>query len=472
MKFRRVVAAVAAMLCISVPAGAVENDESSYFEIMANYAANLYIDESITKEEIIQNAIEGVLKDNPELMYSMIKEAFRSLDDYSEFYTGEEFRQYYQQLNKMFYGMGIIIERRDNNVIITRLYDNGGAKAAGLQEGDILVEVEGKPVADMSLEQISAEASGEEGTYVNVKIDRGGQLMDFSVERRRVDEATVGGLILPGDIGYIEIISFAEGTPAEFEQVLEGFKSKNVTNIILDLRNNPGGVLTSVVAVAKQIVPEGIITQTIYRNEEENEIFYSDLKDSPYHFAVLVNGDTASAAEVLCGALQDSGAGYVIGETTYGKGVIQNIFNLQSGDAFKITTGHYLTRNGNDINGVGIQPNEWVSNIKQQIDLSRYETFDYTTKWHVGDSGKGVLAAKQRLSILGYYFGTVDENFDTGLENAVYKFQQDTGLYPYGVLDISTQATLENKFYVIDEIIDEQFYSAYEYFGGSRADLE
>ena len=472
MKIRRLIAAITVPMMLGLPAFAESNDESRYFEVLTNYAANLYINEEITSDDLMREATEAVLKDNPELMYKMIKAAFRSLDDYSEFYTAEEYKEYYQRLNKIFYGMGVVVQRRDNEVVIMRLFDGGGAKAAGIQEGDILLEVDSKLVQEMSLEEITATASGEEGTFVNVKIRRGESVLDFNVERRKVEDTTVSGAVLPADIGYIEILSFAEGTPAEFGMVLESFAEKNVTNIILDLRNNPGGMLSSVIEVAQQIVPAGIITQTIYRNELENETFYSELADAKYNFAVLVNEETASAAEVLTGALQDSGVGYVIGETTYGKGVIQNVFNLKTGDAFKITTGHYLTRNGNDINGEGIEPNETVTNSRRPIDLSKYETFDYATKWHVGESGKGVLAAKQRLTVMGYYHGEINEYFDAALEKAVYSFQEEVGLYPYGVLDLSTQATMENKFYIIEVTVDDQFYAAYEYLGGKLEDLE
>ena len=473
MNLKRIIAAALAPMLIGLPAAAEQNDESRYFDVLANYAANLYIDDSVTADGLLKSAVEEMMKDNPELMYEMIKSAFRSLDDYSEFYTSDEYREYYQRLNNIFYGMGVIIQRRDNQVVIIRIYDGGGAQAAGIIEGDILLEVDGQPITGMNLDSISALVAGEEGTTVNIKVQRGGNELVFDVERRRVEESTVGALVLPSDIGYIEIISFSEGTSDEFATVLADFKEKNINNIILDLRNNPGGLLTSVISIAKQIVPAGVIAQTMYRNEEENATFYSDLTDSNYKFAVLVNGNTASAAEVLTGALQDSGAGFVIGTTTYGKGVIQNVFNLKTGDAFKITTGHYLTRDGHDINGVGIEPDETIENPVKPIDLSRYEEFDYKTKWHLGEQGTGVLAAKQRLSILGYYYGEINDIFDEALESAVYAFQDDEEkLSPYGVLDLSTQATLENRFYVIEVETDEQLYTAYEYLGGNREDLE
>lgn len=472
MNMKKTLAAALAAMMLAAPAYAESNDESRYLDILTNYAANLYIDENVSAEDLMQAATEEILKENPELMYKMIKAAFSSLDEYTEFYTAEEYESYYQHLNKIFYGMGVMIQQKEGNVEVIRIMDGGGAQAAGVLEGDILLEVDGQSVEGLSLDKITSMVAGEEGTSVHIKIRRDSVEMELDVERRRVDEATVGATVLPSDIGYIEIISFSESTPTELAEVLKDYDEKGITNIILDLRGNPGGMLESVVNVSTQIVPEGVITQTIYRNESQNETYYSDNKDTKYKFAVLVNGDTASAAEVLTGALKDSGAGYIIGETTYGKGVIQNVYNLPNGDAFKITTGHYLTRNGSDINNKGIEPDEIVKNHLEQIDISKYETFDYKTKWRIGDEGKGVLAAKQRLRIMGYYYGEINETFDPLLENAVYKFQEDAGLYPYGVLDFSTQATLENKFYVIDVMVDDQFYAAYEYFGGNVGDLE
>lgn len=472
MKLKRIIAALVAPMLITLPASAEPNDESRYFDVLANYIANLYIDDSVTTDELLRAAAEKVMKDNPDLMYEMIKAAFGSLDDYSEFYTSDEYKEYFQRLNKIFYGMGVIIQREDGNITVTRVMDGGGAQAAGIEIGDVLLEVEGEDITGYNLDKISAMIAGEEGTTVNVTILRNGAKINFAVERRMVEESTVGSVELPGQIGYIEIISFGEGTANEFEETLKQFEEKNITNIILDLRNNPGGMLSSVVEIAQQIVPQGVIVQTMYRNEEENETYYSSLKNSPYKFAVLVNGNTASAAEVLCGALKDSKAGYVIGTTTYGKGVIQNVFNLKTGDAFKITTGHYLTRDGHDINGVGIEPDDYLENPKKPIDLSKFETFDYKTKWHVGEQGTGVLAAKQRLRIMGYYSGVVNDIFDEELEQAVYDFQADKELYPYGVLDLSTQATMENNFYIIEVETDEQLYTAYEYLGGDRKDLE
>lgn len=471
MKFKRFAAAFLAATLISPQAFAEKSEESDYFDLMISHAANLYIDESITEEELVRAAVEKILKDNPEAMYEMIKGAFGSLDDYTDFYTAEEYDKYYRALNKVFYGMGVVVQKRGDDFVILQVYESGGAYAAGVCKGDIIREIDGVSTEGMLLEEVTQAASGEEGTTVSVKMQRGDDIISFDIERKKVNEETVAHTVLPSNIGYVEIISFAEMTPYEFKDALYDFDAEGIDKVILDLRDNPGGMLSSVIAVAELIVPEGVITQTIYRDEDKNEIFYSSLKDPKFEIAVLVNEETASAAEVLCGALKDSGS-YVVGRTTYGKGVIQNVYTLKNGDAFKITTGHYLTRNGNDINKVGIEPDEVVLNSKRPITLSKYEEFDGATKWSVGTSGKGVLAAKQRLAILGYYAGEADEYFDEYLEKAVTKFQEDAGLYPYGVLDFSTQATLQNKFCTLEETVDDQLAAAYEYLGGNTADLE
>lgn len=472
MKLKRFIAALLVMASLSTTANAKMNSESLYIDVIINYISNLYIDDSVYADGLKQHAIEELVNENPELMYKIIKNAFSALDIYSEFYTAEEYQKYYQHLNHIFYGLGIKIQRSENGVEIIQLIDGGGAKDSGIMPGDYLVEVDGTNVEEMSLEQITATAAGEEGTVCNVKVRREGVIKEFSVERKKVNEVTVASGFLPDNIGYINISSFSEVTAENVSDALADFEAEGVYNIILDLRYNPGGMLTSVVDVAKMIIPEGPIVHTIYRDETQNLTFNSENKAPKFKFAVLVNGDTASAAEVLTGALKDSGVGYVIGEKTYGKGLIQNVFNLPNGDAFKLTTGHYLTRDGNDINGVGIEPDERVKNQKRPVDLSKYETFDYKHKWHVGETGKGVLAAKQRLSLMGFYYGEINEYFDKALEKAVYDFQKSVNLFPYGVLDFSTQATMENNFYVMEVPVDNQLYAAYEYFGGNIENLE
>ena len=183
---------------------------------------------------------------------------------------------------------------------------------------------------------------------------------------------------------------------------------------------------------------------------------------------MLVNEYTASAAEILAGALQDSGAGKLIGTKTYGKGVIQGTFSLTNGSVFKLTTGHYLTRNGTAINGVGLTPDIPTENVLKPIDIKQYTSFEFNNKLKIGDTGKSVKAAKEKLYYLGYYNGEINDVFDEVLEKAIKDFQEQTDLYSYGVLDITTQSKIDKEFSKLETLVDEQLNKAYELFTGEK----
>lgn len=475
MKLKKLILPVVSALVLTqtVTFAEVEtSNEYDYFERIMNYAAELYLDEDVNTDDLMTAAVSKLLEEHPELVEELLKNGFSSLDPYSEFYSADDYVNFMNNLNHVFYGIGVVIQKEGDYVKIVRVTEDGSAAGAGLEAGDKIVSVDGQDAVGKTVDEVQAMVVGELGTQVQMNILRGEQELSFTLTRQEVSSDTVGLTFLKGDIAYMPVINFAEKTDQEFAEKLAEVDAKGVTNIILDLRDNPGGYLISAVNIAKMIVPEGVIVQTIFRQEEKNETFYSDLKNPKYKFVVLVNQNTASAAEVLAGAMQDSGVGTLVGETTYGKAVIQDMYRLVDGRAFKITTGHYLTRNGNEINGKGIEPDEYVINYTQPIDISRYTTFDYKTKWSVGMSGEGVRAAKERLQILGYYTGEVNEQFDEALAEAVTKFQADTELYPYGVLDISTQVKLENTFYKLEEEVDVQLQRAYEIFGGDPNNIE
>ena len=189
-------------------------------------------------------------------------------------------------------------------------------------------------------------------------------------------------------------------------------------------------------------------------------------------FAVLVNEDTASAAEVLTSALQDSGVGRVIGETTYGKAVIQELFSLRGFDSFKITTGRYVTRNGKEINNKGIEPDDYVINTTDVIDVSKYPKINYQETTEIGDVSKNISVIKERLAVMGYYITGIDDKFTYDLEASVLDFQINKGLEPTGVLDTITMVQIENAFAKTEVMIDNQMYKAYEYFGGTSEELD
>ncbi|MBE7015587.1 MAG: PDZ domain-containing protein [Ruminococcaceae bacterium] len=441
------------------------------FEMLSNYAANLYIDDSVTGEYLMDEALKKVMEKRPELANELIKAAFASLDEYSEFYTPEEYELFNKNIDHIVYGIGVVIQKMGDYVTVMSVVEGGGAEAAGILPEDRISKVNGVDVKGESVDKVQDMVVGELGTDVTITFLRGDTEFDRTITRQEVTGTTVTGVILKGNIGYIEILNFASKTDTEFFDVLSEFNEAGVKKIILDLRGNPGGYLVSAINVANSIVPKGVICSTVYRNEEENEVFESELEKSEYEFAVLIDKNTASAAEVIASALKDSEAGILIGEKSYGKGVIQQMFQLYDGSAFKVTTGRYFTRNGMDINGGGIEPHEQIDNTTKRIDITKYSTFDYKTKPKVGETSPNVFAAKERLYIMGLYQGKLDENFDEELEKAVRDFQGANGLYPYGVLDISTQVKIENSFYVLEELVDKQLIFAYEYFGGNADEL-
>lgn len=464
---------LAAVLLFSQPVFAEEiNFEYDLFERLINYASNLYIDDTVTSEQIMENAVMTVVKDNPELANQLIKAGFQSLDEYSEYYTREEFELFNKNLNHIVYGIGVIIQQVGDYITVMSCTKGGGAEAAGVMSGDQISKVDGVDVKGMSIDKVQDLVVGELGTQVTVTFLRNGQEIERVITRQEVKGTTVSSEILEGKIGYIVISNFAVDTADEFNEVLKQFKIAGIYNIILDLRDNPGGYLQSAVDIAKVTVPRGVIVSTAYRNDWENVVEYSNLKETKFKFAVLVNENTASAAEVLASAMGESGVGFVIGEQTYGKGVIQQMFQMWDGTAFKITTGKYYTRSGHDIHGNGIEPHEFVSNSVRQIDVTQYTGFDYKTEQVAGDVSHNVRAAKERLFLLGYYRGVADDNFDETFAESVKLFQEENGLTPTGMLDVITKVKIENTFYVLDEMIDNQLIYAYEYFGGNPADLE
>lgn len=472
MKITKLIAAIlAGSMILPNIVSAEENPEYESFEAISNYAANLYIDDSVTASDIMDAGIKETIKNNPELMVQMIKAGLSSLDEYTEFYTKEEYELFNQNLNHIVYGIGVIIQQVGDYVTVMTVMPGGGAEEAGIMQGDKIANVDGTDVKGLSVDKVQNLVVGEVDTDVTITFLRDEREFTCTIKRKEVKGTTVSQTVLDGNIGYISIVNFAENTDDELADALDELDKKGVKKIILDLRDNPGGYLESAVNVASCFVPKGLIVSTMYRSEWENEAFYSELEKTKYDVCVLVNENTASAAEVLSSAIQDSKSGLLVGNTTYGKGVIQQLYKLWDGSAFKITTGRYFTRNGKDINGNGIEPDEFVDNYTKAIDLSKYQTFDYKTKPSVGTSSPNVKAAKERLRLLGYYAGAVDEYFDISLEKAVNEFQEENELFPYGVLDISTQVKMENLFYKLDEVVDNQLIYAYEHFGGNKENL-
>lgn len=434
-------------------------------ELVAKYASELYIDENLKGDELIKDGLSKMLKENPDELIPFLKTMISTLDPYSEFFTLEEYNSYLSDVSKTFYGIGVIIQKNGDYIQIMGFTQDSPSEALGMKVGDFIAKVNGVDMSGKSLNEVRAAIMGELGTKVTITVLRDDEYYDFSVMRSLVKETTVECDKVDDNTAYISISDMAINTAKEFSDALTQVDEWGIKNIILDLRNNGGGYLDCAIELSKMIVPKGLIVKTVYRDDFGNKDYYSELPKSKYNFNVLVNEYTASAAEILASALQESGAGKLIGKETFGKAVIQQTYRLVNQSVLKLTVGRYITRNGNEINEVGITPDIKISNITNPIDTKKYTQFNYKQKNTVGINGDNVKAAKERLYLLGFYNGTIDDIFDDTLHNAVMQFQAKSELYPYGVLDITTQVKIENTFAKLEVLEDLQLEKAFELFG-------
>lgn len=283
-----------------------------------------------------------------------------SLDDpYTVYYTKDEMDDLMSETNGSFYGIGAYMTTdKDTDLpAIAGVFSDSPAEKAGLKEGDIIYKVDDESTSGLSLEEVVDKVRGEKGTNVHLTIYREGEndYLEFDITRDEVKEETVTSKMLDDHIGYLQISEFTGVTTDQFETALKDLEDQGMEKLVLDLRSNPGGDVDVVTAIAGDLLPKGLVFYMEDKNGEKTE-YTCDGADFDYPLVVLVNGYSASASEILSGAIQDAGIGTIVGTQTYGKGVVQSIFTLDDGSGVKITTADYYTRNGRNINKVGITP--------------------------------------------------------------------------------------------------------------------
>lgn len=282
-------------------------------------------------------------------------------DKYTVYYTSDEYKRLMESTNGKFYGIGAVCQLSDEGgIILVDVYETGAGYKAGLRTGDRIVQVDGTDVTDMDLSSAVALVKGEKGTSVTLKVVRDAQTIEYTVIRDEVEIQTVSYAMTEDYVGYIRIAQFEDVTARQFEAAVEDLKSQGVKGIVVDIRNNPGGLLTSVVSMLKYILPEGLIVYTEDKAGNRREYSGNDNQELDMPLAVLVNGNSASAAEIFAGAIQDYEKGTIIGTQTYGKGIVQTVKPLTDGSAIKLTTAKYFTPKGQDIHGKGVTPDETV----------------------------------------------------------------------------------------------------------------
>lgn len=280
-------------------------------------------------------------------------------DPYSTYYTAEQYKELNTSNEGSYVGIGAVLQKDDTGgAKIIQLYEGGPGEQAGLKKGDVIKAVDGADVTDKETSDIAAMVRDSEKDSVMLTIQRENEekTRDVKVEIRDVEIQTVSHEMLSGDTGYIRISEFSEVTSDQYKKAFADLKEQGMKKLVVDLRDNPGGLLTAVCGVLRQILPEGLIVYTEDKNGKREEETCDGKNELGVPLAVLVNGNSASASEIFAGAVKDYGIGTIVGTTTYGKGVVQTIQPLTDGSAVKITIAKYFTPKGNDINKKGITP--------------------------------------------------------------------------------------------------------------------
>lgn len=305
---------------------------------------------------------------------------FNALDEYSQYYTKDEYEEMFNSsIAGSYSGIGATLQQdqETKQITVIKVQEGSPAAEAGLMVGDIIVKADDYKAASMELSEFVTHLKGEEGTKVNVNVYRESEnrYLDMEITRAKLDIATVEYTMLADKTGYIQITEFVENTTGQFEAALDDLKQQGMTGLIVDLRNNPGGMLSSVTDILQDIVPEGMIVYTEDKYHNRQEYVSTGEKTLQVPLVVLVNENSASASEIFAGAVKDRECGTLIGTTTFGKGIVQGLQELKDGSAMKMTTSRYYTPNGICIQGTGIDPDieleyEFLGNEDQSYDYS------------------------------------------------------------------------------------------------------
>ncbi len=312
------------------------------------------------------NVLDSVLSDkfyfdnvDDETAANNIYKAYLSSygDKYTVYYTPEEYKSLMESTSGTFYGIGAVCQKSDEGgIVIVEPYSNAPAYKAGVRKGDRVIKVDGKDIMDMDLSAAVALIKGDKGTQVKLTVVRDGQTMDFSITRDAVNIKTVDYEMREDSIGYIIISQFDDVTTEQFKDALNDLQNQGMKGLVIDVRSNPGGVLSVVVDIVDQIVPKGLIVYTEDVDGNRKEYNGKSNNELSIPIAVLVDGNSASASEIFAGALQDYGKAKIIGTQTFGKGIVQTIQPLTDGSAIKYTIAKYYTPKGQDIHGHGVTP--------------------------------------------------------------------------------------------------------------------
>lgn len=398
--------------------------------------------EEVKDEQLVEGAIQGMLA---------------ILDDpYSVYMNKEKAEQFNQTLDSSFEGIGAEISVVDGKIVIVSPFKDSPAEKAGIKPNDQILKINGESIEGLDLYETTVKIRGKKGTIVKLELSRQGlkEPITVHVKRDEIPQITVYSDVKEEygkRIGYLEITSFSKETASEFKKQLKELEKKDIEGLVIDVRGNPGGLLESVEDILKEFVSKEKPYLQIEKRNGEREPFYTSLnKDKPYPVAILIDKGSASASEILAGAMQEAEGHSLIGEPTFGKGTVQQAVPMGDGSNIKLTLFKWLTPDGNWIHQKGIKPDVVV----KQTDLFHSHPIQLTEPLEKDMNNEQVKNAQVILKGLGYEPGRTDGYFNESTETTVKAFQQEHDLDVNGKIDEKTAAKLEQA--VMDELKKEK----------------
>lgn len=339
-------------------------------QLIKKYLDEFYLGDTSNEEELIESAIKGYVAGLG--------------DEYTEYLTKEEYEELMVDVNGDYVGIGIYMTQdKYENIIVLLPIEGSPAAEADLKTGDIITKVNGEECTGMDLSVVASKVKGEEGTTVNLEIQREGEIINKNILRRRVQINHIKTDILGDNIGYIQILSFDDGCNKNFQTKLEELMNKGIKSLVIDVRDNGGGIVKEAIEISELFLPKDkIIMREIDKNGSEKlTTAKKDEEVSDMNVIILANENTASASEIFIGALKDNNIAKVVGTKTYGKGVMQEIVPVSSGGALKVTIEEFRTPNGDIINKKGISPDTEVKEEKDsKIDIQLQKAIEELKK--------------------------------------------------------------------------------------------
>lgn len=362
-------ALVGAALAFAISGAAVGG-----FELIGGSSSDVVSDATQKKLSKIQRIVKEKFlyeEDEDKIQDGILKGYVDGLDDvYSVYYNEEETKALQESTSGEYYGVGAVLTEDATTGVVTivEVYEDSPAEKAGLKAEDILYKVDDTEVTGMDLSKVVSYIKGDEGTDVTLTVIRGDQSdeIELTATRAKIEAHTVSYKMLEDKIGYIKVTEFDAVTTQQYTDALDDLENQGMERLIVDLRNNPGGNVSTVCDMLDRMLPEGLIVYTQDKDGNKNEASSDEENQFTKPLVVLMNGNSASASEIYAGAIQDYGLGKIVGTQSYGKGVVQQIFDLGDDTSLKITIADYYTPNGRNINGQGITPDVEVEYEKDE----------------------------------------------------------------------------------------------------------